>query len=232
MAVVVLLLALAFGASPFLVPDFGGFDPQAFPIPQNNPPVQPAGYAFAIWGPIYLWLIAGAFFGLFKRHDDPDWSPMRIPLAVSFGTGAIWLPVALLSPILATILIWVMLIFALFALFQAPEKDPFFARLPIGLYAGWLSAASCVAVGLILGGYGFLSLNITAWSMIGIAAIGATFIQIKIAAVPTYGLAVIWALIAVAVQNEFGLGGPALMALTGAGAVAFVMLRGLIQRAV
>ena len=33
-----------------LVPGFGGFDANQFPVPQVNPSVQPAGYAFSIWG--------------------------------------------------------------------------------------------------------------------------------------------------------------------------------------
>ena len=52
-SILVALAALAFAASPLLVPGFGGFDPNRFPVPQENPPVQPAGYAFAIWGLIY-----------------------------------------------------------------------------------------------------------------------------------------------------------------------------------
>ena len=73
-AVVVLVMALAFGASSFIVPDFGGFDADQFPVPQEDPAVQPAGYAFAIWAVIYLWLLAGAAFGLVARATAPDWA--------------------------------------------------------------------------------------------------------------------------------------------------------------
>ena len=55
-SLLVLLAALAFALSPLLSSGFNGFAPDQFPIPQDNPPVQPAGYAFAIWGLIYLWL--------------------------------------------------------------------------------------------------------------------------------------------------------------------------------
>ena len=104
-----LLAALAFALSPLLSSGFNGFAPDQFPVPQTNPPVQPAGYAFAIWGLIYLWLIAGAIFGIWDRATDPDWEPMRPALIISLVIGAAWIPVAQISPIGATILIWAML---------------------------------------------------------------------------------------------------------------------------
>ena len=81
-------LSLAFAASPVLVADFNGFDADQFPVPQDDPPVQPAGYAFAIWGVIYLWLIAGMGFGLLRRADDAGWQAMRGPLCLSLAVGA------------------------------------------------------------------------------------------------------------------------------------------------
>ncbi|MEL6887390.1 MAG: hypothetical protein AAFO86_01645 [Pseudomonadota bacterium] len=197
----VLALTLAFGASPLWVPDFGGFDPDSFPIPQVDPPVQPKGYAFAIWGIIYLWLIVGAGFGLLRRGTDAGWNRMRTPLALSLAVGAIWLPVAVLSPVWATILIWAMLVPALVALFRAPQGDAWAAAWPVGLYAGWLSAASCVAIGLLLGGYGFLSEDLAAILMIAIAAALSFGVQTRLPHVPTYGIAAIWALVGIVVQN-------------------------------
>ena len=90
-AALVLLGALVFAAAPFLTPGFNGFEPSQFPVPQDDPPVQPAGYAFSIWGLIYLWLIAGAVFGLWKRADEPDWAALRPPLFASLALGSVWL---------------------------------------------------------------------------------------------------------------------------------------------
>lgn len=214
MPVIVLLLAVAFAASPLWVPGFGGFDEDQFPIPQIDPPVQPDGYAFAIWGVIYLWLIVGAGFGIWKRWNAPDWAAMRLPLALSLAVGAVWLPVAVRSPVWATVLIWVMLVTALWALWRAPREDAWAAAWPVGLYAGWLSAASCVAVGLLLAGYGVTAQMTAAWIMVGVAIVLAWAVQWVLGHAPTYGIAAIWALIAVAVQNSFG--GVGLLALAGA----------------
>lgn len=198
LAILVLILSVAFAASPLLVPGFGGFDPNQFPIPQDNPPVQPAGYAFSIWGLIYLWLIASALFGL-KRPTE--WAALRPALAVSLAIGATWLPVAMLSPVWAAVLIWAMLITALIALFRAPVVDAPWASWPLGLYAGWLSAASCVSLGLLAAGYGWMDQRTAAYVFVGLAIVLALAVQSVLNRAPTYGLAVIWALIAVAVQN-------------------------------
>ena len=154
-AALVLALTLAFGASPLWVPDIGGFEPDRFPIPQDDPPVQPKGYAFAIWGIIYVWLIVGAGFGLLRRGTDAGWDRMRTPLALSLA----------------------------------------------GRYAGWRSAASCGAIGLLLGGDGFLSEDLAALLMIAIAAALAYGVQTRLPHVPTYGIAAIWALVGIVVQN-------------------------------
>ena len=62
LAILVLTAAIAFAVSPLMVPGFNGFEPGQFPVPQEDPPAQPAGWAFSIWLLIYVWLIAGAGF--------------------------------------------------------------------------------------------------------------------------------------------------------------------------
>jgi hypothetical protein len=224
-AVLTLLASLAFAISPIWVPDFGGFDPNQFPVPQQDAPVQPAGYAFAIWGLIYAWLIVGVIYGLWKRADTPQWNAMRPALLVSLTIGAAWLPVATFSPIWATILIWLMLIPALVALSQSPVADKAWASLPVGLYAGWLSAASFAAIGLILAGYGWTSQTTAAWLCVGFASLLGFAVQLKLGRAPTYGIAVIWALIAIAVRNDFALNSVAPLAIAGAVALILPTLR-------
>ncbi|MCV3272598.1 tryptophan-rich sensory protein [Roseobacter sinensis] len=214
-------LTLSFAASPLLVPDFGGFEPDQFPVPQVAPPVQPAGYAFAIWGVIYLWLIVGMGFGLLRRAQDPRWQAMRAPLCVSLAVGTSWLPVAVQSPVWAAVLIWVMLLSALLALYRAPEADRIWAAYPIGLYAGWLSAASCVALGLVSAGYGYLDAQAAALIFVFIALVLASAVQSSLRRTPTYALAVIWALVAVVVQNRAG---DQLIAALAAGGAAALLI--------
>ena len=214
------MLCVTFAGSTLWVPDFGGFDPEQFPFPQDNPPVQPAGYAFAIWGLIYAWLFAGMVFGLIKRPKDSAWHAMRTPLCVSLAIGSIWLPVAKASALWAAILIWAMLIPALIALFRAPKPDRAFALGPVGLYAGWLSAASCVATGLIAAGYGYTDERTAAFGFVFLALVLASAIQGQLGRGPSYGIAVIWALVAIVVQNMGN--DPTIAALAAGGALALI----------
>ena len=86
-ALLLLLTTLAFGVAPFVTPPFTGYDPSLFPVQIERPSIQPAGYAFAIWSVIYLWLIAHAVFGLWKRPDSAAWDVVRLPLALAVGVG-------------------------------------------------------------------------------------------------------------------------------------------------
>lgn len=200
-AILVLTAAIAFGLAPFLSPGFNGFEAGQFPVPQENPPVQPAGYAFGIWGVIYLWLLAGALYGLLMRADDGSWDVARWPLFVSLTVGAAWLPVAQISVPWATVLIWVMLLSALAALFLAGREKRLWQQGPVGLYAGWLTAASSVSIGLVLAGYGVMSAQAAAIVGLLLALVLAAAVLGIRRDAPAYAFGVIWALAGVAVAN-------------------------------
>jgi len=220
-AALVAAAALAFAAAPLAVP-FDGFDPGAYPIPQDDPPVQPAGYAFGIWGPIYLWLVAHALWGLVRRSDSPAWDATRWPLALSLAVGAAWLPIAQVSPAWATALIWVMLLSALLALSRTPQaEERWLLRAPVSLYAGWLTAASWVALALLGAGYG-VGFAQTGWAWIGLAGALATALAVTrmVAAAPFYAAGLAWALVAVAVANWGANWGLVAASLGGAAVVA------------
>jgi hypothetical protein len=225
-AILVAVAALIFALSPLATPDFGGFEPDQYPVPQEDPPVQPAGYAFSIWGVIYLWLIIHGGFGLFARAESEAWDRVRWPLIASLGLGASWLAVASVSPPWATVQIWAMLALALLALWRAdPRRDPWLLAQPIGLYAGWLTAASLVSIGLLGAGYG-VGPGATGWAwiiVIAAIAIGAA-LQWRFAGVPAFGTAVAWALVGVAVanwDNQMALALTAVLGALGVAATAF-----------
>ena len=224
-AILVVAGTAAFVVAPFLTAGFGGFDPDLFPIPQQRPPVQPAGYAFGIWGLIYVWLVVHAVTGLFARAEDAGWDRTRWPLILSLAVGASWIAVANTSAPWATLLIWVMLAGALGARLLAPRADRWLAAVPLGIYAGWLTAAAWVAIGFMLGGYGFMSETAAALVALPAAVAMAVLIQHRLGRAPEYGLTVIWALAAVIVANLPG--APLLAGLAGLGVliVAALLLR-------
>ena len=199
-AVLILVASIAFAATPFFAEPFTGFEPSQMPVRVDDPPIQPAGWAFAIWGVIYLWLLASAGFGLIKRDTDPGWDAVRWPLFLSLAVGAAWISIALRAPVMATALIWVMLGGALLALRAAPGTDRPWLTLPLGLYAGWLTAASCVALSTVAAGYGLASEAALGWAGLALALLVAVPVALSLR-VPTYTLAVAWALSGVVAAN-------------------------------
>ncbi|MFX0540960.1 hypothetical protein ACEWPM_004410 [Roseovarius sp. S4756] len=228
MPILVLLAAIGFALSPLLAPGFGGFDADQFPIPQIDPPVQPAGYAFGIWGLIYAWLIAGAAYGLWQRRKDADWAAMRVPLLVTLAVGITWLPIAVSSSIWATILIWVMWVFAVWAVLRAPSgtgTDAWLGRAPVALYAGWLTAASSVSLGLMAAGYGGMDQVLAAIIALLIALGLALLIARQRPDAFGFLAGVIWALIGVCVQNAQD-GSMSVLILAAVGAAGLIALGG------
>jgi hypothetical protein len=201
-AILVLIAAIAFAISPFLNSEFGGFDPDRFPIPQDKPPVQPAGWAFAIWGVIYLGLIGHAVYGVSRHRDDPNWDAGRLALLISLGVGVAWLPIALVSPIWASVLIFLMLGTSLMSLYQMRSTRPrSIALWPVALYAGWLTAASFVSIGLIGAGYGIVFAEF-GWAIVALC-VAVVFALINIVRLKLwpYGIAVVWGLTGITAQN-------------------------------
>ena len=216
-----LVLTLAFVVAPALTPPFTGYKPDQLPVPILRHAIQPAGYAFAIWGVIYLWLIAHAGYGLWRRSDDPAWLAPRWPLIGSVGLGTVWLAIATSWPLLATAVIIVMAGLAVAAFLQADvTRDRWFLSAPLAIYAGWLTAATLASMGIILGGYGALPHESAALVLIGLSVVIALMVQARKPGMPIYALTVVWALIAIAVANWGVIVPVVISALTAAAIIA------------
>ena len=132
-AILTALVTSAFVLSPAVFGQFGGYEPSQFPIPQDSPKAQPAGYAFAIWGLIYAWLAVSAGVGLWRHGADGGWTRTRWALIASLGPGALWIGIAMGDPVWATVLIFWMLATAIAALFATPLRDRWVLQVPVGL---------------------------------------------------------------------------------------------------
>ncbi|ARU01067.1 hypothetical protein [Yoonia vestfoldensis] len=200
-AYLTLLFTVTFVTSPLFTSPFSGFRADQLPIPQIDPPIQPAGYAFAIWGLIYGWLVVSAFYGLLKRPAARAWDRVRLPLLISLALGTPWLAVANISPVWATALIFAMAVPAIWAVLVAPRTDRYWLRAPVSIYAGWLTAASFVSLGSTAAGYGVL-MGALGWAYVGIiAALGVAALTQWRSRAPGYGLTMIWALFAIIIAN-------------------------------
>lgn len=222
LAFAVVVLSVAFALSPLLTSGFAGYRPEQFPVVLEFWPVQPAGWAFGIWGVIYVWLIVGAIWGLLNAPRDVHWQRMRPPLLISLCLGVFWIAAANAAPILATFMIIAMAATAISAMLRAGVETPVWQVRPVALYAGWLTAATGVGTGVVLGGYGVLSAQAAALVMLVAVLVVALIVQSLRPAEWAYPLAVIWALSGVISANAPSENRPVIL-LAAVGIVALLL---------
>ncbi len=205
--------------------------------------IIPAGWTFAIWGPIFLLCFVFAGYQLLpSRRNDPVLRSVGWPLGITFVGNGLWtLILPLGQPILSQVVILFILIFALTAHFrfgrsgEVSTVQRWVVGLPTGLLAGWLTAANVVGfndmlvredvvgsgVVAALVGAGLLVVGaIVAALMLGASAGGPA--QASVA----YAVAVLWGLFGVA-ANQYD----SSVIITFASVVCFVALVIVIIRA-
>ena len=110
---------------------------------------------------------------------------------------------------------------------RAPRADRWWLQAPVALYAGWLTAAAHVSLGVVLGGYGWLSGTGAAVLCILMALGVALAVLWRKPQVPEYGAAVGWALLGIAVDNAGQNTAVLTLALLGLAVVAAMAAQGL-----
>jgi len=215
-----------FVIAPFFATSFRGYAPEDFPQSITDLPVQPAGWAFSIWSVIYIGLVIMALIGAIKHSQSEDWDRARLPMIISIGLGVSWLEVAQVAPIAATVQIFGMAGSAIWALARLTEDRKALLHGPIGLYAGWVTAAAGVSLGVVLTGYGALKPDAAAIvCLLLICGVGIA-VTVLTRAPLTYGLALGWAFFGVLMANiDHGMLLPSLAGL-GLSAIALVSLTG------
>lgn len=99
--------------------DFFGPNPVGQTSRDTNPLLVPAGYAFSIWGPIYLGLAVFPIFQLIKnRNDNPEWLQFRQIFALNVVLNGLWLVFASYSWQWLTVTTIVVMLITLFRLNQ------------------------------------------------------------------------------------------------------------------
>ena len=223
----VALAALAFALAPFLTEPFTGYTANQLPVPQPDPMIQPPGWAFAIWGLIYLWLVAGSLYGLLRKRNDAGWDAMRPPLLVALLIGTAWLSIANASAIWGTITLIFMATAAIAALLSASKDDWVWQAGPVGLFAGWLTAASGVSLAVTLSGFEVTGARSAA--LMALAAVVAVAVAVS-ALRPrmwSYALGAGWALFGICLTGvEQGETSTLILAVLGLLAVGATVLRG------
>ncbi|NDJ16713.1 tryptophan-rich sensory protein [Myxacorys almedinensis] len=206
--------------------------------------ITPANYAFAIWGLIYIGLIA---FGIYQaspaQRDNARLEKVRAPIVAAcvfqmvwvflFTAQQFWLSVVLMFGILLSLIAaygWSRMESSeLRGANRVAQDEKIFSQIPISLYLGWISVASIVNVAS--------ALYISGWDGWGIAPVVWTGVMLAIAAAMTtiitiqfqdaaFGFVIVWALIAIAVRQS---GQLALSATAFGLAIALLLLIGFTQ---
>ena len=170
-----------------------------------EPLVTPAPWAFLIWAPIYLGLLALAVYqALPAQEQDPRMRALRPWLAASGVLNALWLSAVATDALWTPVLIIFALLAAALALRRAfgvgVEHTGLVRWLGVGMsiYAGWLTLATIVntSSALLLSGW---EGGATFWAVVMLVV--GTAIGLAVRAGwrdPVYGGVFVWTLIAIA----------------------------------
>lgn len=200
----------------------------------GDPPIVPAGYAFAIWGPIYAGSLGYAIVQAWPgRTTDPAFRRGGWGAAVAFVATATWLLVAV-APSLVPVTVPVFavigagLLVARRALRDAPlasRRDRWLVRAPISVFLGWTSVAIFANTATVLRGLGLTRAGAETALCVGLlaAATGtAAAITRWTRGDGWYAGTVLWALAGIVVANVTGgrgAGDPVVAAVALAGAL-------------
>ena len=171
--------------------------------------VTPAGYAFAIWGLIYLGIAAFSLYQALPSNQQ-RFRSVRSVYIMSCAANCAWLYFWHQEAILASVAVIFLLLGTLAfinAKLQTTETlgDFWLAKFPFGIYFGWVTAATIVnaAVALV-----YLKIQVSATLAVVSGAglvLAATalgiIIRYKLNNV-FYSLAIAWALTAIAVKQS------------------------------
>jgi hypothetical protein len=192
----------------------GSFGPTNGAISDRYPTLLvAAGYAFAIWGPIF---VLDAVFAVWqwRASGRPGDALSRIrPLAIGgFLLTAVWMPI-FSSQIfwLALLVIWASLACLLYCAIvlardrSAPPVQTWLAWLPLSLHAGWLSLAAFLNTAQVIVAYRLLAIDRQLpWSAVLLAAAGLLlwWANARMRGNPAYLAAVVWGLAAVYIKQS------------------------------
>lgn len=192
----------------------GHFGPDNGEISNRYPTLLvAAGYAFSIWGLIFLLDLVFAVCQLRSRwRDDETLVRLRAPVAAGFMLTALWMPVFSQQWFwLALAVIWLALgCMARAAVVLARDPSPLprqavWAGFAIALHAGWLSLAAFLNTAQVIVAYRLLPTDdMRVWSLalLALAALLLLALNARMRGSPGYTLAALWGLAGVYVAQS------------------------------
>lgn len=170
--------------------------------------ITPAGYAFSIWGVIYLTLFIFAIFQLRRGRASRFYNLVWPFFILNVFANITWLIVFQTDLIGLSVIVMLVLLYSLFRIFKLfyRFKDAmgttrrFFFQVPFSLYFGWVSVATIINIAIYLSSLN-IDLMLENQALFGLlmiivaAVLGLAIVLAKHDYV--FGLAISWALIAI-----------------------------------
>ena len=176
--------------------------------------VTPANYAFAIWGVIYLGLVA---FGIYQARPTQRYNPhllkLRAPIVWASVFQIVWVYLFQLQQFWLSVVFMFGILFNLIAAYlwsrfensRVPRQEKWLVQIPLSIYLGWISVATIVNVASALyasrwNGWG---INSSVWTalMILVAAVITVLIIIRYQD-PAFTGVIVWAFAAISIRQS------------------------------
>lgn len=170
-----------------------------------------AGYAFAIWGPIFLLDVVFGIAQAGVRAPDARLRRIRMLTAVGFALTSLWMVVFTLQWFwLALAIIWGSLACLLGAAWlgshtRSHPRGPWWQWLPLSLHAGWVSLAVFLNVAQVVVAFELLPVDrMLPWTLVLFALAGLLLLAVvvKLRGNPWYALAGVWGLLGVHAKQQ------------------------------
>ncbi len=213
MRILVLLFALAMPVVAFLA-QRAVFGPDNKTISDQYPTLLIAsGYAFSIWGLIFLWDVGFGVWQLASRHvDHASLRRVRVLAATGFALTAAWMPVFAMRWFwLSLAIIWAALFcLAGCAIILSGDARPstaqrWLAWVPLSLHAGWLAVAAFLHTAQVIVAYRLASTDVMlTWSLVLFALAAALLLALdaQMRGNVPFAAAAVWGLAAVYVKQS------------------------------
>lgn len=199
-----------------------------------------AGYAFAIWGPIFLLDVLFGTWQAFDRAPDRRLARIRPWTALGFAMTSAWMVVFSLQWFgLALAIIWISLASLLFSAAQVSDtathpRSRWWQWVPLSLHAGWVSLAVFLNVAQVVVAYRLLPTgHMLPWSLVLFAAAAVLLLAsvVHLRGNPWFVLAAGWGLAGVyARQHGSALEGADVAAWAALGLAAILVFTALCSR--
>lgn len=191
-----------------------------------------AGYAFSIWGAIFLLDVVYATRQIFDRAADARLQRTRPWAALAFALTSLWMIAFTLQLFwIALAIIWISFASILRAAWHIAHtaqhaRGPWWQWIPLSLHAGWVSLAVFLNVAQVIVAFHLLPVaNMLPWTL-ALFALAALLVLAALAGMRgnwVYALAAIWGLIGVYVKQSHSQLPGADVAADAALALAFVV---------